>query len=75
MPHQAIHANYSEWLEATARERSNYSGVLFARQITNMGRDLFEGMTEDELCKTIGCDRQAVQLISANGAGKPGTPV
>ena len=56
---QAIHAHYSEWLAATGRERSNFNGVLFARQVTNLGRDLFEGMPEDAICKVIGCDRQA----------------
>lgn len=56
---QAVDAHYREWLKATGREHSNFTGVLFARQVTNMGSDLLEGMTEDEICNVIGCDRQA----------------
>lgn len=72
-PQQAVDAHYREWLEATLRERSNFNGVLFARQVTNLGRDLFEGMTEEDICQAIGCDWRATELTSGMGVGKPGT--
>ena len=59
-PQQAVHAHYSEWLEATGRERSNFSGVLFARQVTELGRVRFQGMTEKEICQVIGCEWHAI---------------
>lgn len=54
-PQQVIHAHYSKWLEATARERSYASGVFFAREVTNLGKDTFEGFSEGDICRVIGC--------------------
>lgn len=58
-PPQAIRVSYREWLEATGRERSNFNGVLFARQVTNQGQEQYEGLTEDEICLVIDCHRHA----------------
>ena len=58
-PQQAVRESYSEWLNATGRERCNFCGLLFARQVTNLGLDRCEGLTEDEVCKVIDCNPHA----------------
>ena len=58
-PQQMIREIYGEWLEATGRERSNFYGVLFARQVTNQGQERYVGLTEDEVCRVIDCNPNA----------------
>ena len=55
-PQQVIRDSYGEWLEATGRERCNFCGLLFARQVTHLGLVRCEGLTEDEVCKVIDCN-------------------
>lgn len=67
-PEQAVREHYRKWLEATVRQRSDFNGVLFARRVTNLGRDRFMGMTELEICKVIGAN---VTLAGTSWAPPP----
>lgn len=56
MRQQAILEHYRGWLEATARQRSDFNGVLFATQCTTRGEELFLGLSVEAICHVIGAN-------------------
>lgn len=51
---QAVLETYATWLKAHGLPRSPFAGGAFAREVTNAGRERFDGLSEEDVCEIVG---------------------
>lgn len=55
---QAVLEAYAAWLKARGLARSPITGGAFAREVTNAGRERFDGLSEEDVCVIVGGDQR-----------------